>query len=200
MSVLRAELKLKNDALLKVMEKIGLNQSQLSRMTDVHVSNICDMVNLRYNPVENSEKELRITIALNTTYDEIFRPYEEFVKHKKRGFIKHKYIAEIPIENVLESAMPSVFLNPPDFNTEDFIKDFYLLCKKAGLNERSIKILEMHYGLNGVLQHTFDEIGCKFEITRERVRQITLKSIGKLRNYEGGGILKEYIGEDFNKL
>ena len=62
----------------------------------------------------------------------------------------------------------------------------------------ALNIPEGSQGLTST--NTFDEIGCKFKITRERVRQITLKSIGKLRNYEGGGILKEYIGEDFNKL
>lgn len=49
------------------------------------------------------------------------------------------------------------------------------------LNEREFGILEMKYGLNGLGEHTLSEVGLRFGISRERVRQIASLSLRKLR-------------------
>ncbi len=56
---------------------------------------------------------------------------------------------------------------------------------------RDRNILEFYYGLNGKREHTLEEIGILFNITRERVNQIKEISLKKLRNENKG--LKEFI-------
>ncbi|MFH2144323.1 MAG: sigma factor-like helix-turn-helix DNA-binding protein, partial [Bacteroidota bacterium] len=49
-------------------------------------------------------------------------------------------------------------------------------------------------GLNGYHQHTLEEIGEEFELTRERVRQIKEKAIRRLKHTSRSKILKTYLG------
>lgn len=49
------------------------------------------------------------------------------------------------------------------------------------LSERYRRVLELRYGLNGEHEHTLEEIGQEFHITRQRVRQIVVVSLQKLR-------------------
>jgi RNA polymerase primary sigma factor len=63
------------------------------------------------------------------------------------------------------------------------------------LGEREADILKHYFGLSGVRQHTLEEIGEVFGLTRERVRQIKEKSIKKLKNTYRNKLLKGYLGE-----
>ena len=49
------------------------------------------------------------------------------------------------------------------------------------LSTREIEVLELRYGLNDKKIHTLGEVGRKFDVTRERIRQIELKALRKLR-------------------
>ncbi len=51
-----------------------------------------------------------------------------------------------------------------------------------GLEKREREILELRFGINNNVPHTLHEIGQKFNITRERVRQIQNRAIAKIRN------------------
>ena len=64
----------------------------------------------------------------------------------------------------------------------------------ATLEEREAEILKYYFGLNGYRQHTLEEIGDIFALTRERVRQIKEKSIKKLKNNYRNRLLKAYLG------
>jgi len=61
------------------------------------------------------------------------------------------------------------------------------------LNERERNVLEASYGINQP-ELTLEEIGSKFGLTRERVRQIKEKAIRKLRNSKTNKFLKTYLG------
>ncbi len=50
------------------------------------------------------------------------------------------------------------------------------------LTERERDVLTMRFGLDGGIPFTLDEVGTKFEVTRERVRQIEAKALAKLRH------------------
>ena len=50
------------------------------------------------------------------------------------------------------------------------------------LKPREREILKLRYGLDGYEIHTLEEIGQKFNITRERVRQIEKKTLQNLKN------------------
>ena len=61
------------------------------------------------------------------------------------------------------------------------------------LQERERDIIRMFFGI-GCQEMTLEEIGDKFGLTRERVRQIKEKAIRRLRNNEGNKLLKAYLG------
>ncbi len=61
------------------------------------------------------------------------------------------------------------------------------------LNPKERKILEMRYGLTDGVQHTLEEVGAEFGVTRERIRQIEAKVHEKLRQNERISRLKNYF-------
>lgn len=61
------------------------------------------------------------------------------------------------------------------------------------LNPKERKILELRYGLNDGVQHTLEEVGQEFGVTRERIRQIEAKVHEKLRNNEKIARLRNYF-------
>ena len=63
----------------------------------------------------------------------------------------------------------------------------------SSLNERERNVVEASYGINQP-ELTLEEIGSKFGLTRERVRQIKEKAIRKLRNSNTNKFLKTYLG------
>ena len=62
------------------------------------------------------------------------------------------------------------------------------------LTEREADVLSFYFGLKGTHPMTLEEIGSRFNLTRERVRQIKEKAIKKLRNMTNNKVLKPYLG------
>ena len=62
------------------------------------------------------------------------------------------------------------------------------------LSQREADILRYYFGLNSTPPHTLEEIGEKFDLTRERVRQIKEKAIRKLKQTSRCKNLKSYLG------
>jgi RNA polymerase primary sigma factor len=62
------------------------------------------------------------------------------------------------------------------------------------LTQREADVVELYFGLNGMQQMTLEEIGEKFNLTRERVRQIKEKAIRRLRQASRSKALKTYLG------
>jgi len=60
------------------------------------------------------------------------------------------------------------------------------------LSEKERRILELRHGLADGVQHTLEEVGKKFGVTRERIRQIEAKAHEKIRQHEKSGRLKNY--------
>lgn len=61
------------------------------------------------------------------------------------------------------------------------------------LPKREAEVIRYYFGLGGHRQHTLDEIGEEFGLTRERVRQIKEKTIKKLRIHYGNRLLKGFL-------
>jgi RNA polymerase primary sigma factor len=59
----------------------------------------------------------------------------------------------------------------------------------AGLDERERQVLQMRFGLGQCQPRTLEEIGCKFNLTRERIRQIEARAMAKLRSAEARDLL-----------
>ena len=62
------------------------------------------------------------------------------------------------------------------------------------LNERERRVIQAFYGI-GEPEMTLEEIGNKYGLTRERVRQIKEKAIRRLRNNTKNEMLKTYLGQ-----
>ena len=61
------------------------------------------------------------------------------------------------------------------------------------LNERERTIIEMRYGLKDGHSHTLDEVSMLFKLTRERIRQIEVKALRKLRYPERYDGIRELV-------
>lgn len=62
------------------------------------------------------------------------------------------------------------------------------------LTQRESDVIKLYFGLNGSHPMTLEEIGEKFDLTRERVRQIKEKAIRRLKHTSRSKILKSYLG------
>jgi len=61
------------------------------------------------------------------------------------------------------------------------------------LTDREEDILRMRFGIGYDESYTLDEIGNRYSLTRERIRQIERRALKKLRQLSTGGILKDFI-------
>jgi RNA polymerase primary sigma factor len=62
------------------------------------------------------------------------------------------------------------------------------------LQGREADVIRLYFGLNGNQPHTLEEIGQKFDLTRERVRQIKEKAIRRMKHTSRSSVLKAYLG------
>lgn len=62
------------------------------------------------------------------------------------------------------------------------------------LTLREADVLKLYFGLDGKRQMSLDEIGYRFDLTRERVRQIKEKAVRRLRHTSRSKMLKSYLG------
>ncbi|WP_299200999.1 sigma-70 family RNA polymerase sigma factor [Brumimicrobium sp.] len=62
------------------------------------------------------------------------------------------------------------------------------------LTSREEDVLKLYFGLDGQRQMSLDEIGYRFDLTRERVRQIKEKAVRRLRHTSRSKMLKTYLG------
>jgi len=63
----------------------------------------------------------------------------------------------------------------------------------SNLSDREEDILRMRFGIGYEDSYTLDEIGNRYSLTRERIRQIERRALKKLRQLNTGGVLKEFI-------
>ncbi len=66
----------------------------------------------------------------------------------------------------------------------------------SGLTPREAKVLKMRFGIDMNTDHTLEEVGKQFDVTRERIRQIEAKALRKLRQPSRAEQLKSFLEED----
>ncbi|HXH54348.1 MAG TPA: RNA polymerase sigma factor RpoD [Gammaproteobacteria bacterium] len=66
----------------------------------------------------------------------------------------------------------------------------------AGLTPREAKVLRMRFGIEMNTDHTLEEVGKQFDVTRERIRQIEAKALRKLRQPSRAEQLKSFLEEE----
>jgi RNA polymerase primary sigma factor len=83
-------------------------------------------------------------------------------------------------------------ISPEDSAATQLLKEQIATILKT-LSEREQKIVKMRFGIGGGKSHTLEEVGAEFSVTRERIRQIEAKALGKLRKHKDTKKLHEYL-------
>lgn len=101
---------------------------------------------------------------------------------------------DAPLKDTDSSSLVEVIQTSSDDSPEDELQTISLhkeIHKILNfLTEREKEIIKLYYGIENETAYTLDEIGRKFNITRERVRQIKSKAISRLKNFPGSKTLE----------
>jgi RNA polymerase primary sigma factor len=88
----------------------------------------------------------------------------------------------------------STIVQPLDSATGGSLKDATQEVL-AGLTAREAKVLRMRFGIDMNTDHTLEEVGKQFDVTRERIRQIEAKALRKLRHPSRSEQLKSFLDD-----
>lgn len=81
--------------------------------------------------------------------------------------------------------------NTTNINLQETVRDVL-----AGLTPREAKVLRMRFGIDMNTDHTLEEVGKQFDVTRERIRQIEAKALRKLRHPSRSEQLRSFLDID----
>ena len=115
---------------------------------------------------------------------------------KLRKVIQDPVSIETPVGTNGDGQL-SDFLHDPDMpSPPDTVVHISLKEQIEGaleqLSERESNILRMRFGLSNEREHTLEEVGLKFKVTRERIRQIESKALNKIRANPASFVLKSF--------
>jgi RNA polymerase primary sigma factor len=169
--------------------------------------------------IADQSRTIRIPVHMIETANRITKVTRELVQEIGRE-PTHIEIAErlkIPVEKVigiLKMSREPVSLETPigeeeDSHLRDLIEDKAMLSpldsamqgdmkKKIDrilctLTPKEEKIIRRRFGIGGDAPHTLEEVGLEFDVTRERIRQIEVKAIRKLKHTSRSKWLREFI-------
>ena len=129
-----------------------------------------------------------IAIEIGTTVDKI---------HHIQKISQDVLSLETPLGNDDEESTLSEFIrDDKSLNSSQLVAQV-LLKEKLGeimidLTPREQEILRLRFGLTDGITHTLEEVGKKFNVTRERIRQIEAKALEKIKKHEKSQALEEY--------
>ncbi len=90
------------------------------------------------------------------------------------------FIEDTNVESPIESTV--------NINLSETVRDVL-----AGLTPREAKVLRMRFGIDMNTDHTLEEVGKQFDVTRERIRQIEAKALRKLRHPSRSETLRSFL-------
>jgi RNA polymerase primary sigma factor len=82
----------------------------------------------------------------------------------------------------------------PDVTVAERLRNEQLDDVLAGLTHRERQVIELRFGLHDDQPRTLEEVGRRFGLTRERIRQIEATTIMRLRGCQKTEHLREYLG------
>ena len=85
-------------------------------------------------------------------------------------------------------------MSPEEYATNEILKE-EIKSVLLTLQEREQEVLELRFGLVDGTSHTLEEVGKKFNVTRERIRQIEAKALRKLRHPSRAKKLKDFLSD-----
>ncbi|MEM7410132.1 MAG: RNA polymerase sigma factor RpoD [Myxococcota bacterium] len=168
--------------------------------------------------IADQARTIRIPVHMIETINKLVRAQRHLVQVLGREPDAEELSSqlELPIEKVrmvLKIAKEPISLETPvgeedDSHLGDFIEDKAAVCPQeaivnsnlaentrkvlATLSPREEQVLKMRFGIGERANHTLEEVGQDFEVTRERIRQIEAKALRKLRHPSRSKLLKSF--------
>ncbi|MBV7300365.1 RNA polymerase sigma factor RpoD [Enterovibrio sp. NIFS-20-8] len=102
------------------------------------------------------------------------------------GDDEDSHLGDFIEDTTLELPMDSATMNNLKMATSEVL---------AGLTPREAKVLRMRFGIDMNTDHTLEEVGKQFDVTRERIRQIEAKALRKLRHPSRSEVLRSFLDE-----
>ena len=154
-----------------------------------HINKIKRTINVLEQKYERKPTTLEIAQALELA------PTDVMVAIKNAG----RYISlDAPLVQDEEGSMYDVLFNEDASSPDkELLTDSLKKEIERALNtltQREANIITLYFGLSGKHEHTLGEIGEKYNLGRERVRQIKKKAIRRLKHTTISRILKTYVG------
>ena len=170
--------------------------------------------------IADQARTIRVPVHMIEAINKVVRTTRQLVQEEGRDpsvdeIADKLELSEDKVKGILKAAQQPISLDRPigedeDSSLGDFVEDtkvvspsdyasFKLLQGEinevlAELDPREEKIIRLRFGLDkDAAPMTLEEVGAIFGVTRERVRQIEKKAIGKLRHFKRRNRLKGYI-------
>jgi RNA polymerase primary sigma factor len=174
--------------------------------------------------IADQSRTIRVPVHMVETLNKINKIKRTFVQEHGREpshqeLSKELNIDEKKIKNIIKISKEPISLETPVGDSEDaFIKDFIEsetdfspadTVANSDLKERvrevlktltprEEKVLKMRFGIDVASEHTLEEVGKDFSVTRERIRQIEVKALRKLRHPSRSKKLQTFFEKEFH--
>ena len=171
--------------------------------------------------IADQARTIRIPVHMIETINKLNRISRQMLQEVGREptpeeLSERMEIPEEKIRKVLKIAKEPISMETPigddeDSHLGDFIEDVNIdspvdsatveglkeatLNVLSGLTAREAKVLRMRFGIDMNTDHTLEEVGKQFDVTRERIRQIEAKALRKLRHPSRSENLKSFLDE-----
>ena len=172
--------------------------------------------------IADQARTIRIPVHMIETINKVIRTSRKLVQELGREPTSEE-IAEymgVPVpkvRKVLKVAQEPISIETPvgeedESHLGDFIEDQQQICPSdavinlnlraqtsqvlRSLSPREEKVIKMRFGLEDGSEHTLEEVGQRFAVTRERIRQIEAKALRKLRHPSRSRRLKAFVEPD----
>lgn len=175
--------------------------------------------------IADQARTIRIPVHMIETINKLNRisrqlTQETGVEPKPEELSKHMDMPEDKIRKVLKIAKEPISMETPigedeDSSLGDFIEDTMMespvdFATSSGLHEamrevlstltpREAKVLRMRFGIDMNTDHTLEEVGKQFDVTRERIRQIEAKALRKLRHPTRAEKMQGFLDQEGEK-
>ena len=169
--------------------------------------------------IADQARTIRIPVHMIETINKLNRVSRQILQEKGREptpeeLAERMDMPEEKVRKVLKIAKEPISMETPigdddDSHIGDFIEDTNAQAPNesasfeglqrttrdalAGLTSREAKVLRMRFGIDMNTDHTLEEVGKQFDVTRERIRQIEAKALRKLRHPSRSGQLKTFL-------
>jgi len=174
--------------------------------------------------IADQSRTIRVPVHMVETLNKINKIKRIFVQQNGREptyaeLAKELNLDEKKIKNIIKISKEPISLETPVGDSEDaFIKDFIENDKdyspadavaNSDLKERvrevlktlaprEEKVLKMRFGIDVASEHTLEEVGKDFSVTRERIRQIEVKALRKLRHPSRSKKLQSFFEKELD--